>query len=393
MVARLSSGWPVIRVVSLGWSPIRVACVHGGLFRWSLIRVLSSGWSPMSMVSHHGSLLSGLSSGWLLIWVVLRQGGRSSGWSLIGWPLIRMIDHQGGLLYLIRVVICILSGWSFVSHQGHLLYLIRVVICIYHQGGLLYLVRVVNLIKVVFWTSSRSSFVSHQGGLLYSSGWSISSRWSFVSHQGVLLYLIRVVFCTSSRCSFISRQGGVLYLIKFFCILSGWSFVFHQAGLLYLIWLVFHFSSWWSLIRGSMNVWLLWMRIFSVGGCPPWVHIASSLVRSTFDIWPPLPTPYCAHCPLLSVSFSSQVSVPALVVNSTHLSSANSSFASPPRGQNLDTLSPIGPTQIRRSASDVRVDQAGKSDRPEGSMQYNSLPRQGSPGRRRSAPAMKQTVS
>lgn len=107
---------------------------------------------------------------------------------------------------------------------------------------------------------------------------------------------------------------------------------------------------------------------------------------------PPHPSP--PPCPpLLSVSFSSQVSVPALVVNSTHLSSANSSFASPPRGQNLDTLSPIGPTQIRRSASDVRVDQAGKSDRPEGSMQYNSLPRQGSPGRRRSTPAMKQTVS
>ena len=149
------------------------------------------------VVSHQG----GLSSGWLLIWVVSyrvisHQDDWSSWWSFV--------SHQGGHLYLIRVVICISSGWSFVSHQGGQS----------HQGGVLY------LIKEFF---------------------CISSGWSFVPHWGGHLYLIKVVFCISSRSSFVSHQGGLLYLIRLvFCISSGWSFISYLAGLSDLIMVVCH---------------------------------------------------------------------------------------------------------------------------------------------------------
>ena len=72
---------------------------------WSVIRVvchqggLSSGW----VISRHG----GLSSGWVVShqsgWSLIRVGGLSSGWSLIrvvshqgGWSLVMVVSHQGG---------------------------------------------------------------------------------------------------------------------------------------------------------------------------------------------------------------------------------------------------------------------------------------------------------
>ncbi|KAK7104209.1 hypothetical protein V1264_018965 [Littorina saxatilis] len=89
-----------------------------------------------------------------------------------------------------------------------------------------------------------------------------------------------------------------------------------------------------------------------------------------------------------------KASIPAMVLDSTHLSSSvNSSYTSPPRGKNNESLSPFGSTQLRRSASDVNVDKSVKEDHPDGNERYNSLPRRGSPDRRRSAPAMKQTLS
>ncbi|KAL8611006.1 hypothetical protein ACOMHN_042622 [Nucella lapillus] len=88
-----------------------------------------------------------------------------------------------------------------------------------------------------------------------------------------------------------------------------------------------------------------------------------------------------------------KLSVPVMVVDSTHAMSATNLMASPPRKNSyVDALSPLGAVQLRRSASDVNVEKAGAPESPDGEGGSSTLPRR-SPNRRRSAPAMKQMNS
>ena len=96
----LSSGLSFIRVVSSGWSFVRLVFHQVGL---------SSGWPFIRVVSHPGRVVfhqGGLS----LVKMVFRQGGLLAGYSLSsGWSFIRMVSHQGGFSSVRGVS----SGWSF----------------------------------------------------------------------------------------------------------------------------------------------------------------------------------------------------------------------------------------------------------------------------------------
>ena len=145
---------------------------------------LSSGWSLLRVVFTRLIFrLGGLSLGWYFIRTVLHQGGLSSGWSFLkavfrhGGPLSRrsfimVVLYQGGLS----------SWWSFIKevfHQGcpsSRWPLLRVVL--FYRGGQSGLSPGRSFLGMVF----------HEGGLLsewffvmvvLSSGWSFI-RWSFI---------------------------------------------------------------------------------------------------------------------------------------------------------------------------------------------------------------------
>ncbi|KAK7451362.1 hypothetical protein BaRGS_00039834, partial [Batillaria attramentaria] len=86
-----------------------------------------------------------------------------------------------------------------------------------------------------------------------------------------------------------------------------------------------------------------------------------------------------------------RTSVPTMIVDSSFLSMPNSSMMSPP---SPGLSSPMGTSNIRRSASDLQMDQAGAGRDNADNRNYNSLPRKAAGNdRRKSAPIMRQTPS
>ena len=184
------------RCLSSGWSLIRVVCHWGHLSsEWPVIGVISdqgglswghfwSGWSFLGsplirVVCHWGHL----SSGWSVIGVTCHQAGLSwghlyQGGLLLGSPHIRLVSHWGHLI-------------SLVCHWGHLSLGWSVIEVISHQGGL-------------SWRSSLIRVVCHGGHL--SSGWSVtevishqcgfSLGWSFIKGSTVHKHYVTRIFCS-----------------------------------------------------------------------------------------------------------------------------------------------------------------------------------------------------
>lgn len=100
--------------------------------------------------------------------------------------------------------------------------------------------------------------------------------------------------------------------------------------------------------------------------------------KDTLKATPESPEPQEMSDPFDS---SRKMSPPTMIVDSSYLSSPETSLTAPPTG-----LSP-GNASVRRSISDLQIDKAGSGMDDVQLRNYNSLPRQSSPNRRRSAPS------